>query len=138
MSSPSAGFEAGEPAVLLVLRRFAEREGVTPLTDSPNAGNFRERDSSKKKEEQRGKRPSGFRLLHERLIAMCVVETTAATQSGMSSWKTKPCRVLLRLLAKPAMGAQGPSSARWSARAYVALLRVFSLRARDQAELCER
>jgi hypothetical protein len=39
-----------------------------------------------------------LRLLQDQLIAMCVVETTAATQSGISSWKTKPCRLLLRLL----------------------------------------
>jgi hypothetical protein len=42
---------------------------------------------------------------------MCVVETTAATQSGMSSWRTEPYRVLLRLLTKPSVGAQRPSSA---------------------------
>ena len=39
--------------------------------------------------------------LYDRLVAMCVVETTAASYSGMRSWKTEPCRVLLRLLAKP-------------------------------------
>ena len=40
---------------------------------------------------------------YDRLVAMCVVETTAASYSGMRSWKTEPCRLLLRLLAKPAV-----------------------------------
>jgi hypothetical protein len=39
---------------------------------------------------------------YDRLVAMCVVETTAASYSGMRSWKTEPCRLLLRLIAKPA------------------------------------
>jgi hypothetical protein len=43
--------------------------------------------------------------LYDRMLAVCVVETTAAAQSGMSSWKTAPCRVLLRLLAKPVVSA---------------------------------
>jgi hypothetical protein len=43
---------------------------------------------------------------HDRLVAICVVETTAAAQSGMHSWKTEPCRLLLRLLAKPALQAR--------------------------------
>ncbi len=37
---------------------------------------------------------------HHRLVTMCVVETTAASQSGMSSWKTEPCRLLLRILSR--------------------------------------
>jgi len=37
---------------------------------------------------------------HHRLVTMCVVETTAASQSGMSSWKTEPCRLLLRILGR--------------------------------------
>jgi hypothetical protein len=45
---------------------------------------------------------SRLNRFHDRLVAMCVVETTAAAQSGMTSWKTEPCRLLLRLLAKPA------------------------------------
>ena len=40
---------------------------------------------------------------YDRLVAMCVVETTAASYSGMRSWKTEPCRLLLRLIAKPAV-----------------------------------
>jgi hypothetical protein len=36
---------------------------------------------------------------YDRLVAMCVVETTAASYSGMRSWKTEPCRLLLRLIA---------------------------------------
>ena len=92
MSSPSAVFQAGEPAVLLVLRRFAEKEGVTPLADFYDPQSYvREGShlkcstfpSSKKQKEQKAKPPSGMR----RLIAMSMVETTAATQSGRNSWK---------------------------------------------------
>jgi hypothetical protein len=107
LSSSSAVFQAGEPAVLLVLRRFAEKEGVTLLADSHNPQSYvHERShlkcstfpSSKKQKEQKPKPPSGMR----RIIAMCIVETTAATQSGRNSWKTELCRLLLRLFTKPA------------------------------------
>src|SRR5262245_60341611 len=53
-----------------------------------------------KKKQQAPPRPPLGRI-YDRLVAMCVVETTAASYSGMSSWKTEPCRVLLRFLAKP-------------------------------------
>jgi hypothetical protein len=43
---------------------------------------------------------------HDHLVAMCVVETTAAAQSGIHSWKTEPCRLLLRVLSKPALQAE--------------------------------
>jgi hypothetical protein len=43
---------------------------------------------------------SGLGRLYDRLVAKCVVEKTAVRYSGMSSWKTAPCRLLLRLLAK--------------------------------------
>jgi hypothetical protein len=102
MSSPSAGFEAGEPAVLLVLRRFAEQERLIPSEDSPDrvcAKPVTEH-ATIQNSGRKAKPPSRLRWLRDRLIAMCVVETTAATQSGMSSWKTKPCRLLLRLLTK--------------------------------------
>jgi hypothetical protein len=105
MSAPSAVFETGEPAVLLVLRRFAEEEGVTPSAKSRN-DNVHERSpstiqSSVKNKDPKTKGSSRSRLF-QGLIAMCVVETTAAAQSGMSSWKTKPCRLILRLLTKRA------------------------------------
>jgi hypothetical protein len=106
MSAPSAVFETGEPAVLLVLRRFAEEEGVTPSSkfhnddvDERSPSTIR---SSDKNKDQNRKASSRSRLFQDRLIAMCVVETTAATQSGMSSWKTEPCRLILRLLTKRA------------------------------------
>ena len=44
---------------------------------------------------------SRLRRQHDRLVAMCIVEATAATQSGTSSWKTEPYRLLLRLLTTP-------------------------------------
>jgi hypothetical protein len=104
MSAPSAVFETGEPAVLLVLRRFAEEEGVTPSAKSHNDDVHKPSrstiQSSDKNTGQNRKAASRSWLFQDRLIAMCVVETTAAAQSGMSSWKTKPCRVLLRLLTK--------------------------------------
>jgi hypothetical protein len=110
MSSPSAGFEVGEPAVLLVLRRFAEQEGVTRSTKSHDAHVHEVSrstiQSSEKNTGQRAKGPSRWRLLQDRLIAVRVVETTAATQSVMSSWKTKSCRLLLRLLTKRASSAE--------------------------------
>jgi hypothetical protein len=59
--------------------------------------------SKKKKGAAAQSRLDGF---HDRLVAMCVVETTAAAQSGIHSWKTEPCRLLLRLLAKPALQAR--------------------------------
>jgi hypothetical protein len=37
MSSPSAGFEAGEPAVLMVLRRFAEQERLGSFGGFPRS-----------------------------------------------------------------------------------------------------
>jgi hypothetical protein len=105
MSDPSAVFETGEPAVLLVLRRFAEEEGVIPSTKSDNHQVHEQSrstiQSSEKNKEQKTKAPSRWRL-RERLLAMCVVEITAATQSGMNTWKTKPCRLLIRLLSKGA------------------------------------
>jgi hypothetical protein len=55
-----------------------------------------------KKRQQTPPRPPLCRL-YDRLVAMCVVETTAASYSGMRSWKTEPCRLLLRLIAKPAV-----------------------------------
>jgi hypothetical protein len=100
MSAPSAGFEAGEPAVLLVLRRFAEEEGVTAVHGLRSDARDRSRDtiqSSEKSTRQKAKAPSRSRLFQDRIIAMCVVETTAAAHSGIASWKTKPCRLLLRL-----------------------------------------
>jgi len=104
MSAPSAVFESGEPAVLLVLRRFAEEEGVTPSAKSHNDDVHGQSSStiqsSDKNKDQIRKASSRSRLLQDRLIAMCVVEYTAAAQSGMNSWKTKPCRILLRLLTK--------------------------------------
>jgi hypothetical protein len=105
MSAPSAVFETGEPAVLLVLRRFAEEEGVTPSAKSHYGDDERSPStiqSSDKNKDQNRKASSRSRLFQDRLIAMCVVETTAAAQSGMSSWKTKPCRLILRLLTKRA------------------------------------
>jgi hypothetical protein len=51
---------------------------------------------------QKAEPRSRLHRLHDRLVTMCVVETTAARQSGMRSWKTEPCRVLLRILTKPA------------------------------------
>ena len=86
MSDPSAVFETGEPAVLLVLRRFAEEQGVIP--------------SAKPANNRKAKTPSRLRVFEARLIALCVIEITAARQSGVSSWKTKPCRLLLRVLTK--------------------------------------
>jgi hypothetical protein len=53
---------------------------------------------SKKKDEMP---PSRMHRLHERLVSMCVVETTAVSYSGKRSWKTEPCRILLRMLTKP-------------------------------------
>jgi hypothetical protein len=102
MLSPSAVFEAGEPAALMVFRSFAEQEGLIPLAASQAPRPF-PREASKpgynptQISEQKAKPRSRWRL-RDRLVAMCVVETTAAMQSGMSSWKTKPCRLLLRLL----------------------------------------
>jgi hypothetical protein len=49
--------------------------------------------------------PSRLNRFHDRLVAMCIVETTAAAQSGIHSWKTEPCRLLLRVLSKPALQA---------------------------------
>jgi hypothetical protein len=98
MSAPSAVFETGEPAVLLVLRRFAEEEGVTPSAKSRN-DDVHERSPSTIQSSRKTSSRSG---LFQGLIAMCVVETTAAAQSGMRSWKTKPCRLILRLLTKSA------------------------------------
>jgi len=49
--------------------------------------------------------PSRLNRFHNRLVAMCIVETTAAAQSGIHSWKTEPCRLLLRMLSKPALQA---------------------------------
>jgi len=48
---------------------------------------------------------SRLNRFYDRLVAMCVVETTAAAQSGIDSWKTEPCRLLLRVLSKPALQA---------------------------------
>jgi hypothetical protein len=59
--------------------------------------------SRKKKEAAAQSRLNRF---NDRLVAMCIVETTAAAQSGKHSWKTEPCRLLLRLLAKPALQAR--------------------------------
>jgi hypothetical protein len=104
MSAPSAVFETGEPAVLLVLRRFVEEEGVTRSAKSHNDDVHGRSpstvQSSDKSKNQNRKAASRSRLFQDRLIAMCVVENTAAAQSGMNSWKTKPCRILLRLLTK--------------------------------------
>jgi hypothetical protein len=44
---------------------------------------------------------SRMNRLHGRLVSMCVVETTAASYSGKRSWKTEPCRILLRMLTRP-------------------------------------
>jgi hypothetical protein len=102
MSAPSAVFEAGEPAVISVLRSFAEQERLTPFAASDRSY-VREASNAGYNTIQRKTRPSsGLRLLRDRLVAMCVVETRAATLSGMNSWRTKPCRLLLRLLAKTA------------------------------------
>jgi hypothetical protein len=60
-------------------------------------------DNKKKKE---ASRRSSLGRFYDRLVAMCVVETTAAAQSGIHSWKTEPCRLLLRLLATPALQAR--------------------------------
>ena len=49
--------------------------------------------------------PSRLNRFHDRLVAMCVVETTAAAQSGIHSWKTEPCQLLLRMLSKPVLQA---------------------------------
>jgi hypothetical protein len=57
-----------------------------------------------KKKPQAPPRPLLGRF-YDRLVSMCVVETTAVSYSGMRSWKTEPCRVLLRLLAKPVVPA---------------------------------
>ena len=38
--------------------------------------------------------------LHGRLVSLCVIETKAAEQSGIRSWKTEPCRLLLRMLTR--------------------------------------
>jgi len=101
MSAPSVGFANGEPAVLLVLRRFAEEEGVIPSAGSDNPQVHEQSRSTiqsfEKKKEQKTKARSRWRL-RDRLVAMCVVEITAATQSGITSWRTKPCSLLLRLL----------------------------------------
>jgi len=104
MSAPSAVFEAGEPAVISVLRSFAEQERLIPLDDSNQPYARKEKPTAQHDSnfEQKERRPSRLRMLRDRLVAMCVVETKAAMQSGMNSWKTKPCRLLLRLLAKPA------------------------------------
>ena len=45
---------------------------------------------------------SRINRLHGRLVSMCVVETTAAAHSGKSSWKTEPCRLLLKVLTRDA------------------------------------
>ena len=50
------------------------------------------------KKRQQGAPRSLLGRLYDRLVAMCVVETIAASYSGIRSWKTEPCRVLLRLL----------------------------------------
>jgi hypothetical protein len=54
------------------------------------------------KKKQQASPRSPLSRFYDRLIAMCIVETTAASYSGMRSWKTEPCRLLLRLIAKPA------------------------------------
>jgi hypothetical protein len=43
---------------------------------------------------------SRLERIRDRLMSACVVEITAASQSGVSSWRTEPYRVLLRVLAK--------------------------------------
>jgi len=105
MSDPSAVFETGEPAVLLVLRRFAEEQGVIASAKTANAQMHKRNPGtvhfSEKNKDRKAKAPSRFRVFEARLIALCVIEIIAATQSGKTSWKTKPCRLLLRLLAKP-------------------------------------
>jgi hypothetical protein len=55
------------------------------------------------KQEASPRSPLGH--FYDRLVAMCVVETTAAAQSGIHSWKTEPCRLLLRMLSKPVLQA---------------------------------
>jgi len=75
---------------------------VIPLADSQAPRPYR-REAAKpdtiQTPEEKAKSFSRWRL-RDRLVAMCVVETTAAAQSGIDSWKTKPCRLLLRLLTK--------------------------------------
>jgi hypothetical protein len=57
------------------------------------------------RKKQKAEPRSRLQCLHDRLVTMSVVETTAASQSGMGSWKTEPCRVLLRILSNPAQHA---------------------------------
>jgi hypothetical protein len=64
----------------------------------PPVSRVSEPDTKKKQQASPRSRLGRF---YDRLIAMCVVEATAARQSGMRSWKTEPCRILLRILTKP-------------------------------------
>jgi len=59
------------------------------------------------KKRQQGAPRSLLGRFHDRLVAMCVVETIAASYSGMPSWKTEPCRVLLGLLSHRAHNSIG-------------------------------
>jgi hypothetical protein len=76
------------------LRKDSRAKGAPtpPVTRVPEP-------ETKKRQQAPPRSPLG--RFHDRLVAMCVVETTAASYSGMRSWKTEPCRVLLRFLAKP-------------------------------------
>jgi hypothetical protein len=67
----------------------------------PAVSRVSQADTKKKKRQA----PPRSRLgrFYDRLVAMCVVEATAASYSGLRSWKTEPCRILLRSLAKPAL-----------------------------------
>ena len=81
-------------------RMRSETRKVAPPKGAPTPPVSRVSLPEARKKHQPTPRSSLVRLF-DRLVAMCVVETTAASYSGMRSWKTKPCRVLLRLFAKP-------------------------------------
>jgi hypothetical protein len=66
----------------------------------PNVTRVSQPDAKKKQPAPPQSRLDRF---YDRLVAMCVVETTAASYSGIRSWKTEPCKLLLRLFAKPAV-----------------------------------
>ena len=72
---------------------LAKGAPMPPVCRVPPQSDFR------KKQEASPRSPLG--RFYDRLVAICVVETTAVSYSGLRSWKTEPCRLLLRLLAKP-------------------------------------
>ena len=74
---------------------FAKGAPMPPVCRVPPQPDFRKKQEASPR--------SHLGRFYDRLVAMCVVETTAVSYSGMRSWKTEPCRLLLRLIAKPAV-----------------------------------